>query len=344
MTQNIQTISARASNYVTRKLLEVAEYRDIYGVIGTSPVPRKDKLPMNASKTVQWRRYEHLPLISAPTAEGVTPDSSTVTVTDLTQALTQFVGYVVLSDLSIETTEDPQLSIWGERQGDQAVRSMTKVREGVLMGGTSITYSNGSARNQLNTTITKASITITERTLALAMARRLTKLLTASQGYNTTPIPASYFAVCSTWVKYDLENTIGETNGWKPIEKYSNQAGVPGEFGSLGRVRFIEHEEMTFFPDAGTTKGSGHKSTGGTLEDVFATLVFGEESFGITMFGGYNGKGKGYDGIQGIVKPLGSGGTEDPANQRATVAWKTMQATKRLNEAWMYRIESGATA
>jgi N4-gp56 family major capsid protein len=342
--QTIQTVAARASNYLTRKLLEAAEYRDIYGIIGTSPVPRKDKLPMNQSKTVQWRRYEHLPLIAAPTQEGVTPDSTAVTVTDLTQQLYQYVGWIVLSDLSIETTEDPQLTIWGERQGVQMVRSMTKVREGVLQAGTSVTYSNGTARNQINTLIGKDVITKTERAMALNMARRLTKLLTASQGYNTNPIPASYFSVCSTWVKWDIENTVGASNGFKPVESYSQQVTVPGEFGAVGRTRFIEHEEMTFFPDAGTTKGSGHKSTSGTNEDVFATLVFGEESFGITMLGGYNGKGKNYDGIEGIVKPLGSGGTEDPANQRATIAVKTMQATKRLNENWMYRIESGATA
>ena len=340
----INIVTARANAFVTRKLLMVAEYRDIYGMLGSPPVPRKDKLPLNSTKTVQWRRYEHLPKSTSKLIEGVTPDGVAVTVTDMTETLSQYGSYVVLSDLSIETTEDPQLSIWGDRSGDQAIRSLTEIREGTLLGGTGIYRANGTARNEINTLMDKADWAKVERTLALNKARRITKLLSATQGYNTTPIPASYIAVCHTYVKFDLENTIGETNGFVPAQKYSQSTAlVAAEFGSIGRIRFTEHEEMTYFPDEGAVKAStGYKTTSDTYLDVFATMVFGEESFGLVPFGGYNGKGKYYDGVKGIVRPLGSG--DDPLEQRATVGWKGYEATKRLNENWMIRAESCASS
>ena len=45
-----------------------------------------------------------------------------------------------------------------------------------------------------------------------------------------------------------------------------------------------------------------------------------------------------------IVKPLGSGGTDDPLNQRATIGWKAMFTAVRLNELGICRVETGASA
>lgn len=345
MALNLTSLNAKASQYVTKKLLLAAEYRDVYGKFGTLPVPRKDDLPMNASTTVQWSRYEHLTVDTTPLVRGTTPDATQGSRTDLSVALTQYGSYVILDDVSIMTVEDPLLDIWGDRQGDQAIRAINTIREGVLLAGTSITYANGSARTDVNTLISRDLITKTTRTMSISMARKITKMLTATDGYNTTPIPACFVGVCHSYVKWDIRYTIGETNGFVPKEKYSRQPAddLPGEFGSCGDTRFCEHEEMTYWADAGGNKGTGHKSTGTVKEDVFGTLIVAEEAFGITALGGYKGGKKG-DGIKAIVKQLGSGGTEDPLDQRATVGWKAMIATKRLNENWMYRIETGATA
>jgi N4-gp56 family major capsid protein len=48
--------------------------------------------------------------------------------------------------------------------------------------------------------------------------------------------------------------------------------------------------------------------------------------------------------METIVKPLGSAGTDDPLNQRSSVGWKAMTTTQILNQAWLVRIESLATA
>lgn len=69
--------------------------------------------------------------------------------------------------------------------------------------------------------------------------------------------------------------------------------------------------------------------------DVYVTLVLGANAYGDTEISG--------GGLQHIVKQLGSSGTADPLNQRATVGWKATKVCKRLVEAYMVRIESAST-
>ena len=66
---------------------------------------------------------------------------------------------------------------------------------------------------------------------------------------------------------------------------------------------------------------------------VHATLVFGKDAYGVVDV---DGKGA----VQLIVKPHGSGGTNDPLDQRATVGAKvTAYAAAVLNGDWIIRIE-----
>ena len=48
-------------------------------------------------------------------------------------------------------------------------------------------------------------------------------------------------------------------------------------------------------------------------------------------------------GLQSIVKQLGSGGTADPLNQRATAGWKAIKTAEILYDDYLVRIESAST-
>ncbi len=69
--------------------------------------------------------------------------------------------------------------------------------------------------------------------------------------------------------------------------------------------------------------------------DVYSTLILGADAYGVTDLEG--------DGLQHIVKQLGSSGTADPLNQRATAGWKLAKVAERLVEQYMVRIESTST-
>lgn len=65
---------------------------------------------------------------------------------------------------------------------------------------------------------------------------------------------------------------------------------------------------------------------------VYSTLVMGGNAYGVTEITG--------GGLQHIVKQLGSSGTADALNQRATAGWKATKTAERLVEQYMVRIES----
>ena len=69
--------------------------------------------------------------------------------------------------------------------------------------------------------------------------------------------------------------------------------------------------------------------------DVYATLIIGDNAYGTTEISG--------GGLQHIVKQLGSAGTADPLNQRATAGWSATKAAVRLVEPYMVRIETAST-
>lgn len=90
-------------------------------------------------------------------------------------------------------------------------------------------------------------------------------------------------------------------------------------------------ENITASDNAVIYPGEGGK--GG--RDVYSTLILGADAYGVTELEG--------GGLQHIVKQLGSSGTADPLNQRATAGWKLTKVAERLVEQYMIRIESAST-
>ena len=83
-------------------------------------------------------------------------------------------------------------------------------------------------------------------------------------------------------------------------------------------VRFVETTEAKIFE-------------GG----IYSTLVIGENAYGVTEIEG--------GGLEHIVKQLGSAGTADALNQRATVGWKATKTAEILVDEYMVRVETGST-
>ena len=100
------------------------------------------------------------------------------------------------------------------------------------------------------------------------------------------------------------ENTASSMTVDAPVTVEDNVILYPGEAGAQGR-------------------------------DVYATLVLGADGYGTTEITG--------GGLEHIVKQLGSAGTADPLDQRATAGWKATKVAERLVEAYMVRIETCST-
>ncbi|HCO62351.1 MAG TPA: hypothetical protein DIT49_02690 [Clostridiales bacterium] len=75
---------------------------------------------------------------------------------------------------------------------------------------------------------------------------------------------------------------------------------------------------------------------GSAGQDVYSTLILGAEAYGVTEVSG--------GGLRHIVKQLGSSGTADPLDQRASCGWKATRVAEILVPQYLVRIESTASA
>lgn len=118
---------------------------------------------------------------------------------------------------------------------------------------------------------------------------------------------------------------------WIDVSKYAHPEQIyNGEIGKIGGCRFVESTEAKIFAKAGATPSGG---TAGI--DVYSTLMFGQNAYGVTEVTG--------GGLEHIVKQLGSAGTADPLNQVASVGWKATKTAEILVNPYMIRIETGST-
>ena len=97
---------------------------------------------------------------------------------------------------------------------------------------------------------------------------------------------------------------------WEDMHKYCSPENMyEGEIGRIAGVRFVETSEAAVY------KGAGDECPEGLA--VFGCLFLAEGAYGVTEVSG---------GLQHIVKQLGSSGTADPLNQRATAGYTLAMA------------------
>ena len=175
----------------------------------------------------------------------------------------------------------------------------------VLNGGTNVQYAEGQVNSR--EALTEAhKLTVK----AVKMAVRYLK------NQNAEKIGDSFVAIIHPDVSFDLT----EDPAWINVKTYCDPSDMyEGEIGKIHGVRFVETTEAKIFKT-----GSGRA--------VYSTLVLADNAYGVTEVEG--------GGLQHITKQLGSAGTADPLNQRATVGWKATKTAERLVEQYMVRIET----
>jgi N4-gp56 family major capsid protein len=282
----------------------------------------------SGTATCKWRRYGILSAVSTPLAEGTTPGGSQLSVTDITQVVSQYGDFVTITDVIDDQSIDPVVtSVVDELLGDQMGQTNDELSRDILAAGTTIQRVNGRAtRVEIISTdiMVVAECKKAVRTLGINNAKRITAISGVNPGIGSVPIDACYAGICHPKVEYDISGD----NAFVGVEKYAvNTTLLPGEFGKLGNIRWCSTTNAKIFTGEGA----------GGVVDVYANLIFGANAYGIVDLGNSQASGV-------IVKAFGSGGTTDPLNQRATVGWKEYFATKILNQAFMIRIESAATA
>ncbi len=304
-------IAAGVNNFYVRTMLK--EARPF--LVHTKWAQVKD-IPKHNSLVIKFRRYALLSAATTALSEGITPSGSQLSVTNVPATVAQYGDYVTLTDVLQFSTLDPIITETKEIQGQQAGNTLDQLCRDVIVAGTTIQYaSTATDTNEVTAgmKLNRAEIREAVRTLQGNNARKMTKMVNATDGFNTSPINAAYIGIISEDTLFDLK----DASGWVSIEEYASKMNVmDGEVGKLDEVRFVM-----------TTNAATESST----VTVHKTLILAQNFYGITRISG--------EALRTIDKPLGSGGTADPLDQRSTLGWKATFVAVILNQNFGVLIE-----
>lgn len=302
-------LSPEMKTYYSDYLIDLAEPELVHDQFG-----QKKPIPKAGGKTIEFRKYSPLAKALTPLTEGVTPTGQNLNVSTITATVAQYGGYIEMSDVLLLTAIDNNLVQATQLIASQAGRTLDTITREVLCGGTNVIYAGGAAsRAALTGGGASGNNYLTVDDVKKAV-RALKKM-------NTPKYNGYYWGIINQDVSYDLM----KDPEWIDPHKYVDTANIYyGEIGQIAGVRFVETSEAKIFA------GAGYSS-----RDVYATLIGGANAYGVTEVTG--------GGLQHIVKPLGSAGSADPLNQRATVGWKAIKTAEILVQEYMVRIESTST-
>jgi N4-gp56 family major capsid protein len=298
-------------------------------------------LPFGASAvgtTIEGsQRYAGTPNIDATNfvlAEGVTPNSNTISFQDVTVQLQQ---YGILFKYSSKVEQLYEDDIPGEMvklTGETMAEVMEMVRYGVLKAGSTVIYANGTTRAGINTTISLNAIRKAARTLESNRCRRVTSRLAPGVNFSTRAVQPAFIVFCHTDAVSDVRNLPGFTR----VEEYGSFKPIHDrEIGACEDFRFISSPLLKSFLAAGSGTLNGMLSIGAANVDVYPFLVIGEDAWGQVAL-------KGMSAIKPVVLKASQTNHANPLGQFGYVGASTWFASVRLNDAWMARIEAGVTA
>ena len=245
---------------------------------------QKHPIPKNGGKTIEFRKFSPLPKALTPLTEGVTPDGQSLTVTTIEATVAQYGNYVTLSDVLMLTAIDPMLVQATKLLGNQAGATLDTITREVLNAGTNVQYAGGvTSRGAV-----AAKLTVDE----------IKRAVRALKTQNADKIGDSYVAIIHPDCTYDLQSDPE----WQRVKDYDPSDWYEGEIGRIHGVRFVE-----------TTEAKVWEKAGSDSKTVYSTLVLADNAYGVTEITG--------GGLEHIVKQLGSSGTADPLNQRATAGY-----------------------
>ena len=382
-TTNNNALAGEMKTYYSDYLIDLAEPELVHDQFA-----QRCPIPKNGGKTIQFRRFDQLPEATAALTEGVTPDGQSMSVSTVQATVSQYGGYVTISDLLDLSAVDNNLLQATKLIASQAGRTLDTITREVLNSGTNVQYASGQVGTRTALYFNTAGDNCN---LTAAAVKKAVRFLEAQ---NAPKIDGYYIGIIHPYVKYDL---MSDPNWLSPHQYVNTEHIYKGEIGELFGVRFVETSRAKVFHGAdlcsasraltvtaaatnsttvsvseslvsGALKGrqilvNGLKRTvlnngtstlsldavvtvtvgnkiwpgegGAGGADVYCTLILGDEAYGVTEIEG--------GGLKHIVKQLGSAGSGDPLDQRATVGWKATRAAELLVPQYVVRIETTAT-
>jgi len=292
-------------------------------------------VPKNKGHVIKFRRPVPFEVSTEQLVEGVTPAPQGITFEDITGVIAQYGAWVPFTDVLTDTHEDPILQTITQLAGEQAGLTKERILWNMMIAGTNVIYSGAAtSRATVVAPIAADDLRLAQRTLKVALARPMTKMLKAGTGIATQPVSGGFIAVGHTNMEQDLRNLPG----FVTREHYASGALLHDyEIGKFEDIRIILAPHVTSFPGAGGAVGDNSVLVTNGRADVFPLVIFGQDAFAATPLQGMD------SAAIAVKKPQMGASYEDPLGQRGFVSWKFWYSAVRLNEAWIVRVESAVT-
>lgn len=322
-------ISQRTAAWAATEMLEHAR-----PIIVLSDYGQSKPMPRNKAEQVKFRRPIPYVVSTTQLTEGVTPTSHKTKYADVPATMGQYGDLAEITDRVHDLSEDPVLKDMSMLSGEQAAETIEMVTWGVIKGGTNVVYGAAAdtARSDVNDPISINAQRTATRFLKSQRGRKVTSKMGSSVQYGTEAVDAAYIGFGHT----DLESDIRDLPGFVPCEKYGSMKPLPYECGKVEDVRYVLTPLLDPFLSSGSTTINGMVASDATNVDVYPIVVIAKESYGLVPL-------RGAGAISPTVLNPGTPSKSDPLGQRGYVGWKTWFVAVVLNQAWMVRIEVGAT-
>jgi N4-gp56 family major capsid protein len=340
--QNYSTVASRNLIDAEMKMLAHAETESVLGMFGDHK-----SQPQRKTDTRVFRRLNpfNMNAVGAPninpnafiTAEGTTPTANTISYTDVSVTLNHYSVLFKFSDKSELMYEDDIPSDMATLTGETIAEIAELVAYGQYKAGSAVNYTNGTTRVGLNSVMGLNTLDLAARGLYNARAKRVTKTIAAGPNFDTAPVEPGYVIFVSTDMKSDVQKIDGFV---KRVEYGSAIAPVhPNEFGAINEYRFVMSSLFTPILAAGAADNGTMISAGSANNDVFTSVVIGQDAIGHISL-----KGKGYSGIKPTIISSQTANHANPGRSHGFVGADFYCNSMRLNDNFMVRIESCASS
>lgn len=273
-----------------------------YGV--TKPIPER------GGNAIQWRRLDRAAISTTALTEGTPPAATNVTTISVTATVSQYGQFSYHSDVLESQAIDPIITEIVRMYGEAGGIALDRIVRNVMTGGTTIQYaSTASSRGGVGSGMR----------MTYAEIREAVDTLERNDAMKFDG--ESYIAVIHPDTKRDMFADSDLQNGWQNAgPRDQSNPLFSGVIGQVYSTNFIVTSEARIQSSAGLSGA-----------DVYQSLFFGREYYGISEFSTQN--------FKTVIKPVGSGGTTDPLNQFGTVGWKASLTAARLNENFAVSVE-----
>lgn len=311
------------AKFYARAFLKNYQGKLVHGQFGI-----KESFPKHNGNIINIRGMSPYPTVTTPLTEGVTPAGNLMSFYYVEIPVYQYGSYTPITDFARFASRDQVQLHDSEELSSQAGRTIEEIDAAALNGGQSVIYAPAVASNGM---VTEVAARTGLNNLCKFSVDVVFRALNYLEVQDAPPIGDSYVAIIHPNVKYD----VMRDPGFIDVVKYAQSTRIMnGEIGMVGNIRFVVSTFAKVFANSGARKDPSSQSNLSKY-DVYSTLVLGKDAYETVEIEG--------EGMQVIIKPLGSAGSADPLNQRATQGWKTTHGIGIICETNMVRVESTAT-